>query len=91
MRTQADHAGGKEMQPAPDLVPAEQQDGQETRFEKEGEDAFRRQRAAEHVAHDTANSVAQFVPNSNSITMPVATPIAKVNAKTRVQNRANWW
>ncbi len=34
---------------------------------------------------------AQFVPNSNSITMPVATPMAKVSANTRVQNRAIWW
>ena len=34
--------------------------------------------------------VAQFVPNSNSITMPVATPMAKVSANTFVQNRAIW-
>ena len=34
-----------------DLVPAEQQHRQETRFEEEREDALRRQRAAEHVAH----------------------------------------
>ena len=33
---------------------------------------------------------AQFVPNSNSITMPVATPMANVNANTFVQNRAIW-
>ena len=32
--------------------------------------------------------VAQFVPNSNSITMPVATPMANVSANTFVQNRA---
>lgn len=31
---------------------------------------------------------AQFVPNSNAITMPVATPIAKLTAKILVQNRA---
>jgi hypothetical protein len=34
-------------------------------------------------------SVAQLVPNSNSITMPVATPMAKVSANTLVQNRAS--
>src|SRR5439155_15117308 len=32
--------------------------------------------------------VAQFVPNSNSITMPVATPMAKLSAKSFVQNFA---
>ena len=32
--------------------------------------------------------VAQFVPNWNSITMPVATPIAKLTAKIFVQNFA---
>ncbi len=31
---------------------------------------------------------AQFVPNWNSIGMPVTTPIAKLIAKMRVQNRA---
>jgi hypothetical protein len=31
--------------------------------------------------------VAQFVPNWNSMTMPLATPIAKFSAKIRVQNR----
>ena len=30
--------------------------------------------------------VAQLVPNSNSMTMPVATPTAKLRAKTLVQN-----
>ena len=35
--------------------------------------------------------VDQFVPNSNSITIPVATPMAKVSAKMRVQNRAMLW
>ena len=34
--------------------------------------------------------VAQLVPNSNSITMPVATPMANVSANTLVQNRAIW-
>ena len=34
--------------------------------------------------------VAQLVPNSNSITMPVATPMANVSANTFVQNRAIW-
>ena len=32
--------------------------------------------------------VAQFVPNWNSMTMPVATPMAKFSAKTFVQNFA---
>ena len=32
--------------------------------------------------------VAQFVPNWNSMTMPLATPTAKLTAKIRVQNRA---
>src|ERR1700758_1353521 len=31
---------------------------------------------------------AQFVPNWNSIGMPVTTPIAKLMAKIRIQNRA---
>ena len=31
---------------------------------------------------------AQFVPNSNSMTIPVATPSAKLSANRRVQNRA---
>ena len=31
------------------------------------------------------------MPNSNSMTMPVATPMAKVSANTFVQKRAIWW
>ena len=34
---------------------------------------------------------AQLVPNSNSMTMPVATPMPKVSAKILVQKRASVW
>ena len=52
MRAEADHARGKKMHLAADLVPAEQQHGEKTGFEEKREDAFRRQRAAEHVADE---------------------------------------
>ena len=51
MGAQGDHAGGEEVHFGAHLVPAEEQDGQEAGFQEEGEDAFRRQRAAEDVAH----------------------------------------
>ncbi len=34
---------------------------------------------------------AQFVPNSNSMTMPVATPMANVRPKIRTKNFAICW
>ena len=50
MRAEADHAGREEMHFAAYPVPAEQQHGEKTGFEEKRKDAFRRQRAAEHVA-----------------------------------------
>ena len=53
MGAQGHHAGGEEVHFGPHLVPAEEQDGQEAGFQEEGEDAFRRQGAAEDVAYAT--------------------------------------
>ena len=47
----ADHAGGDEVDPLGDLVPAVDEDGQEAGFEEEREDGLGRQRCAEDVAH----------------------------------------
>ena len=49
---QADKHGRQEVSPGLDPVPAEQEDGQETGLQEEGEDALGRQGAAEHVAHE---------------------------------------
>ena len=51
MRPQAHHASREEMDFGADPVPAEEQHREEARFEEEREDALRRQRAAEHIAH----------------------------------------
>ena len=53
MRAEADHARREKMQFASDPVPAEQQHREKAGFEEEREDAFRRQRAAKHVADET--------------------------------------
>src|ERR1039458_5919077 len=53
MCAQANHARGKEMQLAAHLVPAEQQHREKAGFQEKCEDAFRRQRAAKHVADIT--------------------------------------
>ena len=50
VRAEADHAGGEKVQLRPDLVPTEEEDGEEARLEEEGKDALGGQRAAENVA-----------------------------------------
>ena len=50
MRAEADHACCEEVRSRPDLVPAEENERQEARLQKEGENALGRQCAAEDVA-----------------------------------------
>ena len=52
MRAETDHAGREKMQFASDLVPAEKQNREKTGFEKKGENAFRRERAAKNIADE---------------------------------------
>jgi hypothetical protein len=54
-------------------------------FEEERHQAFDRQRRAEDVA-DVMRVIAQFMPNWNSMVMPVATPIAKLMPNSTPQN-----
>ena len=68
-------AGG--VQPARQLVPAEDPQAEERRLEEEREQPLDGQRRAEDVA-DEPGVVDQFIPNWNSCTMPVTTPIAKL-------------
>ena len=75
---------------AADLVPAEQQHRQKTGLRKNAKMPSAAS-ALPNTSPTNREYAAQFVPNSNSITMPVATPMAKVSANTRVQNRAIWW
>ena len=48
-------------------------------------------RALPNTSPTKREYVAQFVPNWNSITTPVATPRAKVRPKIRTQNRVICW
>ena len=50
MGAEGDHAGGEEVETRADLVPAEEQDGEEAGLEEEREDALGGERAAEDVA-----------------------------------------
>ena len=77
------------MQHPADAPLAEQEQPQERRLREEGEHALQ-----ESVWPTTGpakcENLAQFVPNWNSIGIPVTTPVAKVTAKMRAQNRAAW-
>ena len=77
------------MQFASDLVPAKQQHREKAGFEKNAKMPSAAS-ALPNTSPTKREYVAQLVPNSNSITMPVATPMAKVSAKIFVQNRAIW-
>ena len=50
--SEADHEGGEEVHLLSDAVPAEDEDGEEARFEEEGEDSFGRESGAEDVADE---------------------------------------
>ena len=66
---------------------AEEEQPEERGLEDECEHALDR----EGLAHDLASvsgEARQFVPNWNSSGIPVTTPMAKLSAKIRVQNRA---
>ncbi len=53
MRAEADHAGGEEVHLRPDLVPAEEQHGEETGLEEKGEDAFGGESGTKDIADET--------------------------------------
>ncbi len=79
--------GGQEMLARPEPLFSPDEGTDERALQEEGEHAFHRQR----LAHDApANFVnpAQFVPNWNSIGMPVTTPTAKFRPKILAQKRA---
>ena len=77
MGAEHDHERREEPQPRPEPVAAEQHQPEEPALEEEREHALGGQQAAEDVA-DEPGVVAQFIPNSNSWTTPVATPRAKI-------------
>jgi len=52
MSSEGDHAGGEEVEFWADLVPAEEKDGEETRLEEEGEDAFGGKGAPKDIADE---------------------------------------
>src|SRR5690606_1575555 len=49
VRTETDHERGKKMRVRTDFVPAEEQDGEEAGFQKEGVEPLNRERATEDV------------------------------------------
>ena len=73
-----------------DLVPAEEEDGQKARFQKKAKIPSAA-RALPNTSPTKREYAAQFVPNWNSITTPLATPRAKVRPKIRTQNRVICW
>ena len=58
-------------------IPAKDPQSQERGFQEERQEAFHGERGTEDITHITA-VVAQFIPNWNSCTMPVTTPMAKL-------------
>ena len=83
-----DQDRGQDVEPRGEAVPAEQQDSEEGRFEKEGGDHLVADQRADHVAdhHREAAPVgAELVAEHD----PQTTPIAKDTAKILVQNRAS--
>ena len=70
------------------LVPAEQPQPQEHRLEEKRPQSFHRQRRAEHIA-DQPRIRPQFIPNSNSCTRPVTTPIATLITSSVPKNLVN--
>ncbi len=66
---------------------AEEEQAEERRLEEEREHPLHRERLTDHAA-GTTGELAQLVPNWNSIGIPVTTPMAKLMAKIRPQNRA---
>ena len=72
----------------PESPLAEHEQAQEAGLQKEREEPLHRQRLTDDAAGDTSRTRAQFVPNWNSIGMPVTTPMAKLMPNTRIQNRA---
>jgi len=74
------------VQPPRNGVAAVQEDAQEDRLEEEREDSIAS--GWPTTAPVRSEKSAQFVPNWNSIGIPVTTPMAKFTAKIRAQKRA---
>ena len=66
-------------------VPAEEHDGEESGFEKESEQTFDGQRSSDNIP-DKPGIIRQLEPNWNSNISPVAIPMAKLIAKSFIQN-----
>jgi hypothetical protein len=58
-------------------VPAKEEEPNERGFEEKGHQTFDGERRAEDVA-DIVTEIGPFIPNWNSMVMPVATPMAKL-------------
>ena len=69
-------------------VPAEQPQAEERRLQEERGQPLHRQRRAEHVT-DEREYADQFIPNWNSCTSPVTTPIAMLITSSVPKNRVS--
>ena len=78
----------REVQPRRQPVPAEDPQPEERRLEEERGEALDGQGRAEHAA-DEVEYTDQFIPNWNSCTRPVATPIAKLINSSVPKNRVS--
>ena len=73
-----DHERREEPQPGAQPVATEEHQAKEPALEEEREHTLGGQQAAEDVA-DEPGVVDQFIPNSNSWTIPVAMPMANTS------------
>ena len=85
-RARRDQPGRGGVEPRGEAVPAEDPQAQEGRLQEEGDQALHCQRGPEDVADEAGVRLDQFMPNWNSCTMPVTTPMAKLIRNSFPQN-----